>query len=166
MRVALSTDAPAELTFESFFGQEYPRLVKALWLLSGDQAEAEDMAQESFARMFERWQRISRLESPAGYLYRTAMNVNRRRLRRAANAARIDLAAPATSETQTELRTDVRRALLALPNSLRSALVLAEFLEVTSEEGGRTLGIAPGSFRARLHRARREMRKQLGSDYE
>jgi RNA polymerase sigma factor (sigma-70 family) len=166
MRVALRTDVSAELTFEEFFEREYPRLVRALWLLSGDQAEAEDMAQEALARIFERWDRVSGLESPTGYLYRTALNVNQRRLRRAATLDRLHHAPPATPEAPTELRTDVRRALLTLPANLRKTLVLTEYLGMTSEEGGRTLGIAPGSYRARLHRAREQIRDALGRDYE
>jgi RNA polymerase sigma factor (sigma-70 family) len=123
------------------------------------------MAQEALARIFERWGRVSGLESPTGYLYRTALNVNRRRLRRAATFAQLDLTPRAASEAPRELRTDVRRALLALPASLRSVLVLAEYLGMTSEEGGRTLGIAPGSFRARLHRARERVREELKDAY-
>ena len=45
-------------SFERFFEVEYPRLARALLLLTGDPREAEDLAQEALARAFERWARV------------------------------------------------------------------------------------------------------------
>jgi DNA-directed RNA polymerase specialized sigma24 family protein len=46
--------------------------VRALVIVSGAEAEAEDLAQEAFARALERWERVRVMESPVGYVYRTA----------------------------------------------------------------------------------------------
>jgi DNA-directed RNA polymerase specialized sigma24 family protein len=62
---------PTELDFEGFFRAEYPQLARAGYLLTGEAAEAEDLAQEAMARTFERWDRVRAMESPAGYVYRT-----------------------------------------------------------------------------------------------
>jgi RNA polymerase sigma-70 factor (ECF subfamily) len=70
------------LRFDDFFADEYPRLGRALYLLTGNREEAEDLAQESMARAYERWDRIQRMASPAGYVYRVATNLHRRRWRR------------------------------------------------------------------------------------
>jgi RNA polymerase sigma-70 factor (ECF subfamily) len=83
--------APGEgtsLDFETFFAEVYPRLAQALLLLTADRAEAQDLAQEAMVRVYERWERIRAMESPVGYAYRTAMNLNRKRLRRLAVRAR------------------------------------------------------------------------------
>src|SRR5688572_10314123 len=76
------------VAFEGFFHREYPRLVKSLYLTTSDLLEAEELAQEAMARVFERWDRVKAMDAPGGYLYRTAMNLNRKRLRRLAVRAR------------------------------------------------------------------------------
>jgi len=53
-----------------------------MYLLTGDRREAEDLAQEALVRAFERWSRVRSMANPPGYVYRTAINLNRNRLRR------------------------------------------------------------------------------------
>jgi DNA-directed RNA polymerase specialized sigma24 family protein len=79
---------PTEFDFEGFFQVEYPQLARACYLLTGDAAEAEDLAQEAMARTFERWNRVRSMDSPSGYVYRTAFNLNQKRLRRLSVRAR------------------------------------------------------------------------------
>ena len=78
---AVASKVP-NLLFEDFFRGEYERLGAALYLLTGDRLEAEDLAQDAMSRIFERWERVASMDSPVGYLYRTAMNLWRKRLRR------------------------------------------------------------------------------------
>ncbi len=72
-------------TFEDFFEAEAETLLQALSVITGSRSEAEDLAQESFTRVLERWDLVSAMESPRGYLYRTAMNLFRSQRRRASN---------------------------------------------------------------------------------
>src|SRR2546429_6899384 len=74
--------------FEAFFEGERDGLFGALVLITGDRHEAEELAQDAFLALWERWDRVSRMENPTGYLYRTAMNAFRKRRRRAAVAVR------------------------------------------------------------------------------
>ena len=69
-------------TFEEFFRIEYPRLAKAILLVTGDASEAEVLVQEAMARVLERWERVQGMQFPAAYVYRVAVNLHRRRLRR------------------------------------------------------------------------------------
>src|SRR5436309_15717753 len=71
----------SEIEFDDFFRGEYPRLVRSLYLLTADLPEAEELAQESMARAYERWGRVRRMDAPGGYVYRTAVNLNRKRVR-------------------------------------------------------------------------------------
>jgi len=151
------------LSFESFFRAEYPRLARALLLLTGAQAEAEDLAQEALARTYERWERVRAMESPQGYVYRTALNLHRKQLRWLGVRSRKLLAGshePDPAEAA-GARLDVLAAMRALPLAQRQAIVLVEWLQMTAEEAGRTLGIAPESVRGRCHRARKTLKEAL-----
>lgn len=164
MRMVAVVDADTEaLDFRAFFEHERVRLVRATLLLTGNVAEAEDLAQEALARVLERWDRVSEMESPEGYLYRTALNLNRKRLRRMTIAARRVLAvSDHDAVAAAEDRVDVLRAVASLPRQQREALVLVVWLGYGTEEAGTLLGIEPGSVRGRLHRARQTLRRQLG----
>jgi DNA-directed RNA polymerase specialized sigma24 family protein len=72
----------AEPSFEDFFAAERVRLGRALFLLTGDASEADELAQDAMVRIFERWDRVRRADSPVAYLYATAMNLHRSGLRR------------------------------------------------------------------------------------
>ena len=65
-------------TFEIFFAATNPRLFTALWLVTGDRYEAEEIAQDAFLQVLERWDRVGRFDNPESYLFRTAMNVFRK----------------------------------------------------------------------------------------
>src|SRR5215470_9552347 len=73
----------AEPSFEEFFDAERVRLFKALRAITGSRQEAEDILQDAFLRVWERWGRVGSLDDPAAYLHRTAMNAFRDRYRRA-----------------------------------------------------------------------------------
>ena len=152
------------LDFESFFRAEYRSLCQALVLLVGDAPEAEEIAQETMTRVLERWDRVGNMDSPAGYAYRTALNLQRKRIRRLAVRAKRRFApvpvadiGPAASD-----RHDVHRALQELPDGLRAALILVDWLDMDTEEAGRVLDLKPASVRVRLHRARSALRDALG----
>jgi RNA polymerase sigma-70 factor (ECF subfamily) len=150
--------------FEEFFLAEHERLFQALYLLTGDRYEADDLAQESLLRAYERWDRVRGMDSPAGYVYRTALNLHRSRLRTlVVRARRVFAAVPAEDLSGSVAAShDVRRALARLPRGQREALILVEWLDLSSEEAGRVLGIDASSVRGRLHRGRASLRDQLG----
>jgi RNA polymerase sigma-70 factor, ECF subfamily len=161
--------AAVEGDFRSFYAAERPRLVRALYLLTGSLADAEDVAQEAMVRIFERWEHVRGMDSATGYLYRTALNLNHRRVRRLLlGAQRLGASLDDSPDPaiRAEARGDVRRALRALSRGHREVLVLHEWLELDAAEVGRALGIAPGSARSRLHRARASFRAHLGEGYE
>ena len=75
-------------SFEAFYENTHARLYTALCLVTGSRHEAEEVMQDAFVRVWERWDRVGRLEEPTGYLYRAAMNLVRSRYRRASLALR------------------------------------------------------------------------------
>jgi RNA polymerase sigma-70 factor (sigma-E family) len=157
-------------SFEGFFDEHYERLLRVMFLSTGDRHEAEDLAQDAFVRLYERWDRVRSMERPEGYLFRTALNLRRSRLRRLAVATRKlfaqvseEDADPAVGSSE---RDAIRRALAALPDGQREAVVLVEWLGMTDGEAAEVLGISPVAVRVRISRARPTLREQLrgGSD--
>jgi RNA polymerase sigma-70 factor (ECF subfamily) len=65
------------VSFEDFFDQERDSLYRARWLVTRNRFEAEELTQEAFVRVLERWDRISTMQDPHAYLFRTAMNAFR-----------------------------------------------------------------------------------------
>lgn len=152
------------LAFEAFFEAERDGLFGALVLITGDRREAEDIAQDSFLVLWERWDRVSAMDNPAGYLFRTAMNVFRRRRRRAALALRraTGLVHAEDAFAAADARQVVARALGELSRRQRAALVLTELLGFSSEEAGAALGIKPVTVRVLASQGRAAMKQSLG----
>ena len=151
-------------TFGRFFESHYRPLCQALCLLTGDPLEAEDLAQEAMTRALERWDRIATMDSPAGYVYRMALNLNRKRIRRILVRARRSFADVPSADHSGVVgdQQDIRRALATVPAGEREALILVDWLDLNAEEAGRVLKIAPGAVRVRLHRGRAKLRDELG----
>jgi RNA polymerase sigma-70 factor (ECF subfamily) len=160
-----SAELDGELDFAGFFHAEYEQLLRTICVLSRNLAEAEDLSQEAMARAFERWDKVRTASSPRAYVYTIALNLRRSALRRATLAIRHRLADPEIPDepdTIAERRVEILRALRSLPRSQREALLLVEWVGMTSEEAGRVLGIEAESVRGRLHRARHTMRERYG----
>jgi RNA polymerase sigma factor (sigma-70 family) len=154
----------ARMDFEAFYRHEYARLVRALLLLVRDPTDAEDLAQEALSRVFERWDQVRQMQSPQGYLYRTALNLNRKRIRRMlVHARRAAFLRPPEQPDLSPIddRVTVRAAVLSLPRGQREALVLVELIQLETTEAAQILGIAPASVRSRLMDARRNLRVRL-----
>ena len=152
--------------FESFFREEHDGLLRALWLVTRNRHEAEEITQEAFLRVWERWSRVSRVPDPTGYLYRTAMNVFRSRLRRAAVAVRKTVRAmpPDDQLEMVEGRDAAVRAMASLTPRQRAAVVLTDVLGFTSEESAEALGVKAVTVRVLAARGREALRKAIGED--
>jgi RNA polymerase sigma-70 factor (ECF subfamily) len=141
---------PERRDFGVFFEENRSKLYGALCLVTGNRQEAEEIAQDAFLRLWERWDRVSTLEDPVGFLFRTAMNVFRNRARRASVATRKALGRiERTDDLATvEDRDEMVRAMRRLTPHQRAALVLTGYLGYSSEEAARILGIRPSTVRA------------------
>jgi RNA polymerase sigma-70 factor (ECF subfamily) len=136
--------------FEEFFEAQRRRLFGAFCLVTGNRQEAEEIIQDAFLRIWERWDGIGGLEDPEGYLFRTAMNVFRNRARRAALAARktVGLTSDADDLAAVEDRDELVRALRPLTPRQRAALILTDYLGYSSEEAGRILRVRASTVRS------------------
>jgi DNA-directed RNA polymerase specialized sigma24 family protein len=101
--------------FRTFFEDEHRRLYKTLYFVTGDRAEAADLMQEAFLKLWERWSGStpSRIRSPTWF--KVALNGNRMRARAARRAPRrqIPLGIVRDPFDDVDLREDVLQMLLA-----------------------------------------------------
>ena len=155
-------------SFEDFFEAESGTLFRRFCLVTGNRSEAEEVMQDAFMKVFERWDRVSGMDDPVGYLYRVAFNEFKRRSRRAALAVRRTLrAAPRADEFEAvDARQTVLEALSHLTPRQRAALVLTEMLDYTSEEAGSLLGVRPVTVRSLASRGRIVLKQALGASDE
>lgn len=144
------------LPFEAFFLETQRDLLGALWLITRDRYESEEVAQEAFTRLWERWDRVRGMDDPTAYLYRTAMNVWRSRLRRTKVAIKraVHLVERDDELATIEMRDVLVRALAGATPRERAALVLTALLDLTSEEAGAALGVRASTVRVLAGRAR------------
>jgi len=151
-------------TFEEFYRATFRRLFTALCLVTGNRHEAEEVAQEAFVRVFERWDHVGVLEDPTGYLFRVSMNVFRSRSRRASLGLRRALfLAPAATDDLAAVETHdaVVRLLRGLDPKQRAAVLLTAILDYSAEEAGRMLGLRASSVRSLTTRARAQMKHEV-----
>ena len=148
-------------SFEEFFDSERARLFGALSVMTGNRHEAEEIMQDAFLRLWERWERVSAMDAPAGFLYRTAMNLYRKRLPRAAVAMRkvTNLLPADDALAAVEARDEATRLLRTLTPREREALVLTAYLGYSTEEAGTLLGIKANTVRVLTARARASLKQ-------
>jgi RNA polymerase sigma-70 factor (ECF subfamily) len=161
------SEAESTQTFDAFYTAQFARLFRSMVMLDGDRAEAEDLTHEAFVRVLERWESVSRMEAPEAYLFRTALNLERNRLRRLLRRPR---RVADDREVEQDFSEDVvaRAHLLELLRRLsreqREAIVLVDILGMTSDVAARIASVRADALRARLHRARAALRKEMSDD--
>ena len=140
----------------ALFQQRYPEMVRLAGLLGAD--DAEDVAQEAFARLLNRHRSLRDADAAIGYVRATVCNLTRNR-RRHLRVARLraPLGAPdeASSEQAAILREDHREVLAALatlPARRREAIVLRYWLELSEAEIAAAMGVSAGTVKSQVSR--------------
>jgi RNA polymerase sigma-70 factor (ECF subfamily) len=165
---AQRSDATA---FESLYRLHVDRVYGLCLRMTGNTAEAEDCTQEAFIQA---WNKLDRFRGDSAFgtwLHRIAVNAVLGRMRKDKREQdRIQLATetnqrPVAAADTGELR-DLSAAVDRLPAGARHVFVLNAVFGYSHEETGNMLGIAPGTSKAQLHRARRLLVQQLQSEEE
>lgn len=148
--------------FEMFFRAQYAAVARVAYLMTGDRAAAEDVAQESFVRLYARWGRVSRYERPDAWVRTVAVRL----AQRAARKRRAELPAVADAATTPVTRHDPElwEAVLSLPRAQRAAVVLHYYEDLPVDEVAAILDCAPSTARVHLHKARKRLGSLLGEE--
>jgi RNA polymerase sigma-70 factor (ECF subfamily) len=159
----LATSAGSERRLDpARLGDHVDRLYRAAWAMCGSREDAEDLVQDTFARVLAR-PRILRREDDLGYLLRvlrnTFINQLRSKGRRPVSAPMPEdrelVASTPAFEPERALETsELFEAISALPDDFRDVLVAVDVAGLSYEETARTLRIKAASVPSRLSRAR------------
>jgi DNA-directed RNA polymerase specialized sigma24 family protein len=152
------------IDFETWYRHEHPRLVTLLAASTGDAPLARDAADEAVARAFERWERVSCMASPAGWTYRVALNIVRRRARRRAFEHRI--LRRIRPEHIPGPTGELWLLVAALPSRQRTAVLLRHVGQLTEREIAEVMGIARGTVSSTLRSAYRRLGSEIEDDPE
>ena len=152
--------------FEEFAVARTPQLYRAAWLMCGDAHRAEDLVQETLAKVYVRWHRRlgGPIEHPVAYarttLTRTYISAQRRRSNHETPVE--DL--PETVEQGADAATTLalRAALAQLAPLDRAVLVMRYLEDVSVADTADALGVSPGAVRNRSLRALDRLRAVLG----
>jgi RNA polymerase sigma-70 factor (sigma-E family) len=157
--------ADADEAIEALFHAHYPRLAYIAFSLVGDWDLAEQIAQESFLRLWRRWRWINDKQAAPFYLQRTVVNLSRetirrrmieRRAMRAQGAQRPPGLGPDPAETLA-----LRQAIAALPARKRECVVLRYLIGMTEAESARVLGVSVGTVKSQTHKGLGLLRDRL-----
>jgi RNA polymerase sigma-70 factor (sigma-E family) len=149
---------------DALYRAEARRLVGMLRAFVGDQALAEDLAQEAFARVQRNWRRMREPDRAVSYLRTTAFNLARSALRRRRYVQPVvDLAArsPEDEVVLGEEQRAVIAAVASLPSRQRACVILRYYAELGVDEIGATLGISPNSVKTHLVRGLDALERRL-----
>ena len=148
-------------------GDHIDRLYRAAWSLCGSREEAEDLVQETFARVL-RKPRILRSEDDLGYLLRVLRNTYFSTRRTAARRPQttalpddLDLVEDRGAvQPEAKLESaELYAAISALPDDFRDALIAIDVVGLSYREAARALNVREATITTRLHRARQRVAK-------
>ena len=139
--------------FEWIFRSTYPAVLRTTYLVLHDRGRAEEVTQDAFLRLCERWRSVQRVENPEAWVRRVAV----RAAVRSAQRTRLR-SAPLPDDDQPwwdDLPdVDLARAVASLAPQQRAAVALHYLDDLPVEEVAHHLGVTPSTVKQHLFRAR------------
>jgi len=163
IRRAQRSDAKA---FEALYRMHVDRVYGICLRMTGNVSEAEDCAQEAFIQAWNKMQKFRGDSAFSTWLHRIAVNAVLGRMRKSKREqdrimAVAENAPPTVATADTGELRDLSEAVDRLPEGARNVFVLHAVYGYSHDEAGEMLGIAAGTSKAQLHRAKRLLAQQL-----
>lgn len=161
-----------QVAYEQLMRSHQQAVFRLAYLLSGDAGDAEDIAQETFIRVFKALHRVDPSHPFRPYVLRVTTNLaynHRRSISRYVKALqRFAQGLPADNANRHDSTADDARSIVEavrrLSRSDQEIIYLRYFLDLSAADTAETLGIAEGTVKSRLHRALDRLRKVFTSD--
>lgn len=145
-------------SFADFYQREYPTFVRLAFLLTRSTSVAEDLVQESFVAVHERF---GSLDRPGAYMRVTLINRCRRRHRTRAREARRNRLVAAGTEPAPAAGNELFDVLGRLPERQRTVVVLRYWMGLSEREIAEALDCRPGTVKSLASRALAQLREEL-----
>jgi RNA polymerase sigma-70 factor (sigma-E family) len=157
-------DASQDPAFGEFVRVQWPALLRAAFLLTGDRGRAEDLVQETLTRTALAWGRATSQGTPGAYARRIMVNAHissarRRRVTEVLHLSAFDVVHPVTDRLGD--RDVLRRALAGLPARQQAAVVVRHYLGLSEQEAADALGCSVGTVKSLTSRGLARLREVM-----
>lgn len=142
--------------FEGWYREVYPRVVSTLTAAFGSAEAAADATADAFVKAFQRWDRVSRMDRPDGWVYRVALNEGRRHFsRRVSEAAALRESPPSPRLTSSaaDALAEFTGLVEGLPDRMRQVVALRHVADLTESSIAEVLGISRSTVSSTLRDA-------------
>ena len=159
------TDPDGVTAFEAAYLAGFEQTVRLAWLLTGDGSRAEEVAHDAWANAYRR-HLVNPIDDVVPYVRTAVVNGARSRGRRGAlerayrrwMGPQGDVAGPEAAVVERDRVVD---ALAALPERMRTAVVLRHWLDLSVAEAAAAMGVSEGTVKSTVHRGLRALRELL-----
>ena len=146
--------------FEWLFRSTYASVLRTSFLILHDQGAAEEVTQDAFLRLYERWHSVAEVDHPSAWVRRVA---TRAAVKRAKRAKSLTTAPEAAGASDQRLDIDLLRAVVRLPAQQRAAVALYYLEDRPVAEVADLMGVSTSTVKQHLHRAREHLANTLHS---
>jgi RNA polymerase sigma-70 factor (sigma-E family) len=157
-----------EPAFSDYVAARRTQLFRTACLLCGDPHRAEDIVQDTLARLYSNWPRVSRADNVEGYVRRILVNSHysdRRRPWRRESTSTTQVDPPLEPGMTPEDADAIWTAIRSLPLGQRQVVVLRHIWDRSVEETASDLGISPGTVKSQTRDALAALRRALAADF-
>lgn len=148
--------------FDAFYTARASRIVRNIYLRTGDATRAEDCVQEAFVRAWRKWDRLQN-DDPVGWVtmvaWRLAIRDWHRTVREA--KARVGWSRKTTTDAPAQQLLDLHMVLRRLPEPQRDVLILHYLEDLAVADIAALLGMPEGTVKSHLSRGRSALREEL-----
>ncbi len=151
--------------YEWVFRSTYPSVLRTTYLILHDRGRAEEVTQDAFLHLYERWGGVVHIDHPAAWVRKVAA---RAAVRQAKQARARDASRPDEEVTAWDHLPDVDlvRAVASLAPQQRAAVALYYLEDLPVEEVAHLLGVSASTVKQHLHRARARLSALLSETPE
>lgn len=155
------------MDFDPFFHAHFEKVARAAALVTRDAAAGQDLAQEAFMRLLERWGTMESDVHARNFAFKVAVNLARSHLRKHGRLSLYGLRGPdapgmSSPTGSSDAWLGMADALGALSPRQRACVVLVDYVDMDSTTAAAVLGMSAGTVRVHLMRGRRALRESLG----
>ena len=147
--------------YENLFRDRFTPVARTVFLIVHDKQVAEEITQDAFLKLLERWSTVATYERPEAWVRKVAVRMAVRHVGRERSRPLREYLANSRTAVTTDPDPDLTRAVQSLAPMQRAVVVLFYWEDRPVQEIAHTLDIPIGTVMSRLHRARQKLSEQL-----